>query len=114
MLGEAPSHPELLDWLTSRFLEDDWKLKKLHRLIVTSATYRQTARREPTSDEEIADPGNRLLWRYPPMRLDAEQIRDATLAASGELQHREGGPSVEGTAPNRSVYMKKRRNTPTP
>jgi hypothetical protein len=112
MLGEAPSHPELLDWLTSRFLEDDWKLKKLHRLIVTSATYRQTARREPTSDEEIADPGNRLLWRYPPMRLDAEQIRDATLAASGELQHREGGPSVEGTAPNRSVYMKKRRNTP--
>lgn len=113
MLGEAPSHPELLDWLTKRFLEDDWKLKNLHRTIVTSATYRQTARREPTSDEEIADPGNRLLWRYPPMRLDAEQIRDATLATSGELQHREeGGPAIEGTAPNRSVYMKKRRNTP--
>ncbi len=112
MLGEAPSHPELLDWLVSRFLEDDWKLKNLHRLIVTSATYRQTARREPTSDEEIADPGNRLLWRYPPQRLDAEQIRDATLAASGELAHREGGPAIDGTAPNRSVYMKKRRNTP--
>lgn len=112
MLGEPPSHPELLDWLTTRFLEDDWKLKNLHRTIVTSATYRQTARREPTSDEEIADPSNRLLWRYPPMRLDAEQIRDATLAASGELQHRDGGPSVDGTAPNRSVYVKKRRNSP--
>ncbi len=112
MLGEAPSHPELLDWLTTRFLEDDWKLKNLHRTIVTSATYRQTARREPTSDEELTDPTNRLLWRYPPMRLDAEQIRDAMLAASGELKHREGGPSVDGIAPNRSVYMKKRRNTP--
>lgn len=112
MLGEAPSHPELLDWLTTRFLEDDWKLKNLHRLIMTSATYRQTARREPTSDEEIADPANRLLWRFPPQRLDAEQLRDATLAASGELVHREGGPAVEGTAPNRSIYMKKRRNTP--
>jgi hypothetical protein len=112
MLGEAPSHPELLDWLTTRFLEDDWKLKNLHHTIVTSATYRQTARREPTSDEEIADPGNRLLWRYPPMRLDAEQIRDATLAASGELKQVEGGPSVDGTAPQRSLYVKKRRNTP--
>lgn len=112
MLGEAPSHPELLDWLTKRFLEDGWKLKKLHRLIVTSATYRQTARREPTTDEEVADPGNRLLWRYPPQRLDAEEIRDATLAISGELVHREGGPAVEGAAPERSIYVKKRRNTP--
>lgn len=112
MLGEAPSHPELLDWLTTRFLEDDWKMKNLHRLIMTSATYRQTARREPTSDEEIADPANRLLWRFPPQRLDAEQLRDATLAASGELTHREGGPSIDAGAPNRSIFMKKRRNTP--
>ncbi len=114
MLGESPSHPELLDWLTSRFLEDDWKLKSLHRTIMTSATYRQTARREPTSDEEIADPANRLLWRFPPQRLDAESIRDTTLAASGELTQRDGGPSVDGTAPNRSVYVKKRRNTSDP
>jgi len=113
-LGEAPSHPELLDWLTTRFLEDDWKLKNLHRLIVTSATYRQTARREPSSDEEIADPGNRLLWRFPPQRLDGEEIRDASLAASGELTARDGGTSVEGTAPLRSVFVKKRRNTPDP
>lgn len=114
MLGESPSHPELLDWLTKRFLEDDWKLKSLHRAIMTSATYRQTARREPTTDEDIADPSNRLLWRFPPQRLDAEQLRDATLSASGELTQREGGPSVDESAPNRSVYMKKRRNTTAP
>ncbi len=114
MLGEAPSHPELLDWLTKRFLEDDWTMKSLHRTIMTSATYRQTARREPTTDEDTVDPGNRLLWRFPPHRLDAEQLRDATLAASGEIAQREGGPSVDGTAPNRSVYVKKRRNTSDP
>lgn len=114
MLGEAPSHPELLDWLTTRFLEDDWKLKKLHRLVVTSATYRQTARREPTSDEEIADPGNRLLWRYPPRRLQAEQIRDASLAVSGELVNKDGGPAIDAGVPNRSIFVKKRRNTPDP
>ncbi|MEX2581358.1 MAG: PSD1 and planctomycete cytochrome C domain-containing protein [Verrucomicrobiales bacterium] len=109
-LGEKPSHPELLDWLTKRFLDGEWKLKPLHRLVMTSATYRQTARREPTSTENIADSANRLLWRFPPQRLDAEQIRDAVLAVSGELAHREGGPSVEGDKPNRSVYVKKRRN----
>lgn len=114
MLGEAPSHPGLLDWLTKRFLEDDWKMKSLHRTIMTSATYRQTARREPTTDEDTVDPANRLLWRYPPQRLDAEQLRDATLAASGEISQREGGPSVDGTAPNRSIYIKKRRNTNDP
>lgn len=114
MLGESPSHPELLDWLTKRFLEDDWKLKSLHRTIMSSATYRQTAQREPTTDEDITDPSNRLLWRFPPQRLDAEQLRDATLCASGELTQREGGPAVDGNAPNRSVYMKKRRNTNDP
>lgn len=113
-LGEAPSHPELLDWLTSRFLDDDWKMKSLHRAIMTSATYRQTARREPMTAESVSDPGNRLLWRFPPQRLDAEQIRDATLAASGELTARDGGPSVDGTAPLRSIYLKKRRNTSDP
>lgn len=114
-LGEKPSHPKLLDWLTSRFLEKGWKLKPLHRLIMNSATYQQTARREPTSVEDLADPGNKLLWRYSPNRLQAEQVRDSMLAASGELKNRdEGGTSADGSAPYRSIYVKKRRNTPDP
>ncbi|MDF1657316.1 MAG: PSD1 and planctomycete cytochrome C domain-containing protein [Verrucomicrobiales bacterium] len=113
-LGDPPSHSELLDWLTNKFLEGGWKLKPLHRLITTSATYRQTARREPMTDEAITDPENRLLWRFPPHRLDAEQIRDAKLAISGELDRKTGGPSVDGSAPRRSIYVKKRRNTKDP
>jgi len=111
-LGEPPSHPELLDWLTRRFLEGGWKLKPLHELIMNSAAYRQTARREPSDTAARIDPGNRLLWRFPPQRLDAEQVRDAMLAASGELKMRQGGPAVAGTSPYRSVYVKKMRNRP--
>lgn len=112
LLGDPPSHPQLFDWLTTRFIEGGWRLKPIHRLIVTSTTYRQTARREPGSLEDTTDPGNRLLWRYPPHRLDAEQIRDSSLAVSGELQQRDSGPAGEATEPIRSVYLKKRRNTP--
>ncbi|TWT53071.1 Planctomycete cytochrome C [Rubripirellula amarantea] len=111
-LGELPSHPELLDWLTQRFIESGWTLKPLHELMMNSAAYRQTAHREPTSLENELDPENRLLWRYPPQRLDAEQVRDAMLAVSGELKHRNGGASVAGTSPYRSVYVKKLRNKP--
>lgn len=111
-LGEEPSHPELLDWLTREFLDGGWKMKAIHRLILTSSTYRQTAQREPTSVEEITDPDNRFLWRYPPHRLDAEQIRDAMLMTSGELQEFENrGSSIDGNSPYRSIYMKKKRNT---
>lgn len=113
-LGEEPSHPELLDWLTRRFLDGGWKMKSLHRLIMTSATYRQTARREPTETETVVDSGNKYLWRYPPERLDAEQIRDAMLAVSGELQNRNGGSAVPGTSINRSVYVERRRNSKDP
>jgi len=111
-LGEEPSHPQLLDWMTSRFLDEGWRMKPIHRLIVNSATYRQTARYEPGSTESITDPQNRLLWRFPPRRLSAEQVRDAMLATSGELQDRDGGTPVSGNSPNRSVYMKKMRNSP--
>lgn len=114
MLGEAPSHPELLDWMVHRFLENGWTFKPLHRMIMTSATYQQTARREATEHEESVDIENRLLWRFPPTRLDAEQVRDAMLAASGELTHRDGGGSVSGDTPARSIYVKKIRNTPDP
>ncbi|MCA9069049.1 MAG: DUF1553 domain-containing protein, partial [Planctomycetaceae bacterium] len=111
-LGESPSHPELLDWLTRRFLEGGWKIKTLHALIMNSAAYRQTARREPTMTENKVDPTNRLLWRFPPQRLDAEEVRDAMLVISGELQQRDGGASVSGTSPYRSIYVKKMRNRP--
>ncbi len=115
-LGEPPSHPALLDWLTQRFLEGGWKTKPMHRLIMNSAAYRQTARREGDVPLQNApnhiDPTNRLLWRFPPQRLDAEQLRDAMLAVSGELKHREGGSSVSGSTPNRSIYVIKKRNKP--
>lgn len=113
-LGEPPSHPELFDWLTSRFLEQGWKLKSMHRLIMTSAAYRQTARREPAQAERLQDPSNRHLWRFPARRLNAEQVRDAMLAVSGELQDSSGMPSKDGQQPVRSIYMKKMRNTPDP
>ncbi|MGI9242957.1 MAG: DUF1549 and DUF1553 domain-containing protein, partial [Verrucomicrobiales bacterium] len=112
-LGDPPSHPELLDWLSSRFVEGGWHMKPLHRLIMTSQSYRQTAQREPGEAESVTDPGNRLLWRFPPGRLSAEQVRDAMLAASGELRQLDGGgPSSEGDEPVRSIFVKKRRNTP--
>ncbi len=111
-LGEEPSHPDLLDWLTNQLIENDWQLKSLHRLIMSSATYRQTARREPDASLAMADPENRLLWRFPPQRLNAEQARDAMLVASGEISHRIGGPSEDGETLVRSIYLEKRRNRP--
>jgi len=80
-LGGAPSHPELLDWLAVRFVQDDWSLKKMHRLIVTSSTYRQSSQRA-TPD---LDPDNRLLSHFNRRRLEAEAVRDSVLAASGRL-----------------------------
>ena len=111
-LGERPSHPDLLDWLATRFREGGWRMKPVHRLIMTSAAYRQTARVEPGERAAGRDPGNRLLWRHSPRRLDAEQIRDAMLAVSGELDLTAGGKSVDGETPRRSIYVKKIRNTP--
>ncbi len=90
--GEAPTHPELLDWLAVEFMESGWSLKKLHRLIVTSATYQQAARVTP---EHLAkDPENKLLARFPRKRLEAEIVRDAMLRASGLLSLKMGGPPV--------------------
>ena len=82
----AASHPELLDWLAVEFMDHGWSLKKLHRLIVTSATYRQSSRVTP----ELAarDPYNRLLARGPRFRVEAEIVRDIALAASGLLNPR--------------------------
>ncbi len=90
--GSPPSHPELLDWLATEFIRAGWSQKALHRLIVTSATYRQASTARP----ELAnvDPGNRRLARQSRLRLEAELIRDAALAASGLLTPKIGGPSV--------------------
>ena len=110
-LGERPTHPELLDWLTQRFVASGWSLKQLHRDILLSATYRQTARRPIDDKIAVIDPSNKFLWRFSPRRLDAEQARDAMLAASGELDLTAGGPSQEAnTSARRSIYTMKRRN----
>jgi len=90
--GTAPSHPELLDWLASEFVRQDWSVKAMHRLIVTSATYRQSSSARP--DAAKVDPSNRLLARQNRIRLEAEIIRDSGLAVSGLLTPTIGGPSV--------------------
>jgi mono/diheme cytochrome c family protein len=110
-LGEPPTHPELLDWLAARFVQDGWSLKSLHRLIVQSATYRQAAQVSPSEMALLKDPDNRLLWRMTPRRLDAEPIRDAMLAVSGELDPAAAGPGVEPSQPRRTVFTKVMRNT---
>lgn len=110
-LGEVPTHPELLDYLTQRFLAGGWSLKKLHREILLSATYRQTAHREVPALAAKIDPTNKYLWRFNPRRLDAEQVRDAMLAASGELDLTPGGPSTDGNGTRRSIYTTKKRNS---
>ena len=90
--GTPPSHPQLLDWLASEFVRRDWSMKAMHRLIVTSATYRQSSEAHPEAKK--IDPSNRLLARQNRIRLEAEIIRDSALAASGLLTPQVGGPSV--------------------
>jgi mono/diheme cytochrome c family protein len=116
--GATPTHPELLDWLAAEFMAHGWSVKHMQRLIVTSATYRQnsisdcgfriadstnpkSAIRNPQSrDPRAIDADNRLLWRFPPQRLEAEAIRDAILAVSGNLDLRMGGPGFDLFEPN--------------
>ena len=90
-LGEKPTHPELLDWLATDFIEHGWSLKRFHRQVMTSAAYRQSSRREARHD---VDPDNNLFGRYPLRRLDAEAIRDSVLAISGSLNPKMFGAPV--------------------
>lgn len=113
-LGEAPTHPELLDYLAATLVEQGWHLKPLHRLLVTSATYRQSALEPASEMARNTDPDNRFLWRMNVTRLHAEQIRDSLLAATGELREETGGASVDWGQPRRSVYTKVLRNTREP
>jgi hypothetical protein len=95
--SEPPSHPELLDWLAVEFMDSGWSLKRLHRLITTSATYRQSSR---VSEELLRkDPDNRLLARGPRFRVEGEAVRDIALAASGLMSDRIGGPPAHPPAP---------------
>ena len=129
-LGAPPTHPELLDYLAANFVDpanpafastefagnadDAWRLKRLHRLIMTSAAYQQSSLRPAGDLEKLKDPDNRWLWRMNEKRLSAEEIRDAMLAISGELKPLAGGPSMDSSAPVRSIYTRQIRNHPDP
>lgn len=109
--GTPPTHPELLDWLSSELIATGWSLKQLHRTIVTSATYRQSSHKR--EDAERVDPLNKLISRQTRLRVDAEVIRDLALAASGLLDGRIGGPSVYPPQPD-GVYAFTQRNASWP
>ena len=109
-LGDRPSHPELLDWLARRFVEEGWSLKSMHRLIMTSATYRQGSVNSNELAERV-DADNRLLWRMPVRRMDAEQLRDSMLYVGGEMNLEMAGPGVsEEESVRRSIYVLNKRN----
>ncbi|RMF38729.1 MAG: DUF1549 domain-containing protein [Planctomycetota bacterium] len=108
--GAAPSHPELLDWLTRDFIDHGWKFKRLHKQILMSSTWRQSSVHPQASQYARIDPGEVLLWRWRVRRLRAEQIRDAMLVVSGMLETQVGGPSVASEVPRRSIYLKQFRN----
>ncbi|QDT10345.1 DUF1553 domain-containing protein [Planctomycetes bacterium K23_9] len=102
-LGTPPTHPELLDYMAKQFVADGWSFKQLHRLILTSATYRQTSRRPMDRSTSRIDPTNELFWRMNPRRLSGEEIIDAILTSGGEL-----------AATKRAIYKKVERNSPDP
>jgi mono/diheme cytochrome c family protein len=91
-LGEPPTHPELLDWLAVEFIEHGWSVKRTHRLMMTSQAYQMAS--DDTAANVAIDPENRLLWRMPRARLEAEIIRDQMLAVAGNLDREQGGPCV--------------------
>ncbi len=92
--GERPSHPELLDWLATTLVDNGWRLKPIHRLIVLSSTYQQSSHAPSNVPQKVTDPENRLLWHFPRRRLSAEEVRDAMLSVSGRINTKAGGPSV--------------------
>jgi mono/diheme cytochrome c family protein len=114
-MSSTPTHPELLDWLARTFIEQGWSIKQLHRTIVLSAAYQQSAQNNPKFAE--LDPNNKLLWRYNLRRLDFEELHDSLLAIAGELDLSLGGRPVaissEDFAKRRAIYtLIDRRNPP--
>jgi hypothetical protein len=131
IMGDRPTHPELLDWLAAEFVRSGWSLKHMHRLIMTSAVYQQSS--DSREDAAAIDADNRLLWAFPRQRLEGEVIRDSALAVSGLLNTKFAGPSVFPDLPDgmatprggwklsepdernrRSIYIFVRRNTRYP
>lgn len=106
--GGAPTHPELLDWLSAEFVGANWSFKSIHRLIVTSATYRMAS--TPDNANAAVDPDNFYLWRMPSRRMEAELVRDNVLFSSEQLDGTMGGPEVDHkqglTSKRRSVYLR--------
>lgn len=111
--GEAPSHPELLDWLASELIRHEWRLKPIQKLIVTSSVYRQGA--EFDAAKSAVDPGNRLFWRHDKRRLEGEIVRDALLATAGRLDERMfGRGSLDERHCRRSIYFTVKRSKLVP
>jgi hypothetical protein len=109
--GDPATHPELLEWLANRLVENRWSLKSIHRLIVTSAAYRQSA--AASAAGRTIDPDNKLLWHRRPMRLEGESIRDALLAAAGTLDlEMYGRTGLDVNVPRRSIYLTVKRSEP--
>jgi mono/diheme cytochrome c family protein len=101
--GSSPTHPELLDWLAGQLVDEGWSLKEIHRLILNSSTYRQSG--APRAEALAKDAGSRLLWRFPPRRIEAEAIRDSVLQITGVLDLKMGGPGYTVFQPN-SNYVR--------
>jgi hypothetical protein len=111
--GALPTHPELLEWLANELVRNDWSLKHIHRLIMTSETFQQ----ESTFSENAAkdDPENKLLWRFTPRRLEAEAIRDSILAVSGQLDSTMfGSGTLDPRQKRRSIYFTVKRSLLNP
>lgn len=112
------SHPELLDWLAVELIEHRWSMKHIHRLIVTSNTYRMSSRPPKNSKNSATDPDNRFLWRMNSRRMEAEVVRDSVLYLAGTLDLKQGGPSIPATkgqsVPRRSLYFQTAPNRQMP
>ena len=106
-MASRRSHPALLDWLAAELMDRGWSMKAIHRLIVTSAAYRQDSRPDPS--DLARDPDNVYLWRWTPRRAEAEVVRDCVFAVAGALDSTLGGPDIDHkaglTVPRRSIYF---------
>jgi len=111
--GERPTHPELLDWLATELIRNEWRLKPIHKLIMSSAVYQQASTIDPAKLK--VDPDNRLFWRRPSRRLEGEVIRDAMLSLSGQLDPRMYGPgTLDPSSKRRSIYFTVKRSQLVP